>query len=329
MMPTAVSNIFEQIVNALVSLVAAAAFYKSAMTASFAGQYPFDNVPEALGASGGTLGTVCGAGAALVFLIILYCLYRKTMKVRIAVDQTKYKEGFGRIRRVLVLTIIPVILSTTVYNLTGLVDSGLFSNIMEARGMHRDMIDTLTGMFTGNYRLIVNVPIARASALASSLIPSVVKSVTRGNRGNVIRKIDSSIKVTMIVVMPCAAGLGVLAKPIVNLLFPASTDADKVSLMLMIGCVSVVLYSLSTITNSILQGIDKMRIPVIHSVVALIIHAVILVGMLFFLDIDIFAVVICDLIFSFTVCFLNARSLKKYLGYKQEKVKTFVLPFVL
>lgn len=328
MVPTALSNIFEQIINAIVSLVAATAFYKSALTAVTASKYTFDNVPEAMGASGGTLGTVCGAGAALVFLVVLYFLYRKTLKAQMEEDQTTTKEGFGSILKVLVLTIIPVILSTTIYNLTGLVDSGLFSNIMVVKGMDHDLIDTYAGMFTGNYRLIINVPIALASALASSLIPSVVKSVTQGNRGNVIRKIDSSIKVTMIVAMPCAVGIGVLAKPIVNLLFPTSVDPDRVALMLMIGCISVVLYSLSTITNSILQGIDKMRIPVIHSAIALVFHAIILVGMLFILKIDIFAVVVCDMIFSFTVCFLNARSLKKYLGYKQEKVKTFILPAV-
>ena len=328
MVPTAVSNIFEQIINAIVSLVAAAAFYKIALTSATVHKFSFDNVPEAMGASGGTLGTVCGAGAALVFLILLYFLYRRSIKDMVAADPSEEKEPFSSILKTLVLTIIPVILSTTIYNLTGLVDSGLFSNIMEAKGMNHDMIDTFTGMFTGNYRLIVNVPIALASALASSLIPSVVKSLTQGNRGNVIRKIDSSIKVTMIVAMPCAVGIGVLAKPIINLLFPTSVDPDKVSLMLMIGCISVVLYSLSTITNSILQGIDKMRIPVIHSAIALVLHAVILVIMLYILRIDIFAVVICDMIFSFTVCLLNARSLKKYLGYKQEKVKTFVLPAV-
>ncbi len=328
MVPTAVSNIFEQIINAIVSLVAAAAFYKIALTSATVHKFSFDNVPEAMGASGGTLGTVCGAGAALVFLILLYLLYRRSIKDMVAADPSEEKEPFSSILKTLVLTIIPVILSTTIYNLTGLVDSGLFSNIMEAKGMNHDMIDTFTGMFTGNYRLIVNVPIALASALASSLIPSVVKSLTQGNRGNVIRKIDSSIKVTMIVAMPCAVGIGVLAKPIINLLFPTSVDPDKVSLMLMIGCISVVLYSLSTITNSILQGIDKMRIPVIHSAIALVLHAVILVIMLYILRIDIFAVVICDMIFSFTVCLLNARSLKKYLGYKQEKVKTFVLPAV-
>ncbi len=327
MVPTAVSNILEQIVNAAVSLIAASAFYKAAVAAVNV-NYPYSNYPEAMGASGGTLGTVVGAGSALVFLAVLYLLYRRTIKSKIEEDTISRPEPIKGILKTLILTIIPVILSTTIYNLSGLVDSGLFSNIMEHKGMDHDMIDTLVGMFTGNYRLIVNVPIALASALASSLIPSVVKSMTQGNRGIVIRKIDSAIKVTMMVAMPCTVGIGVLAKPIVNLLFPSSVDPDKVALMLMIGCISVVLYSLSTITNSILQGIDKMRVPVIHSAIALVLHAVVLVLMLLILNINIFAVVICDMLFSFTVCMLNSRSLKKYLGYKQEKFKTFVMPAI-
>lgn len=325
MMPTAVSNIIEQIVNAIVSLTAASAFYKTA-TDVLKAKYSFDNVNEAYGASGGTLGTVCGAGAALIFLVILFILYNRTFKKQVSEEPFSASENGANILKVLVLTIIPVILSTTIYNLSGIVDSGLFSNIMKARGMAPDDIDTYAGMFTGNYRLVMNVPIALANALAASLIPSIVKSRTRRSKGDVIAKIHSSIKITMLVAMPCAVGIGVLAKPIINMLFPTSVDPDKVSLMLIIGCISVVLYSLSTITNSILQGIDKMRVPVIHSAIALGIHVLILVGMLFVLNIDIFSVVICDMLFAFIVCLLNARSLRKYLGFRQEKIKTYLLP---
>ncbi|MBO4835367.1 MAG: polysaccharide biosynthesis protein [Lachnospiraceae bacterium] len=327
MIPTAVSNIVEQIINAIVSIVAATILYKS-VTVAKAAAYPFDNVKEAYGAAGGTLGTVSGAFAALVFMIILFMMYRKILTQQIAKDQTDYVEPAKDILKVLVVTIIPVILSTTIYNISGLIDSGLFSNILVSRGVSEAEKDIMTGMFTGNYRLIVNVPIALASALASSLIPSVVKSVTQNNKSGVIRKVESSIKVSMIVAMPCAAGIGALSRQIIGFLFPTSVDPDKVSLMLMIGCVSVVLYSLSTITNSILQGIDKMRIPVIHSAIAIVIHVVVLVAMLYILRIDVFCLVICDMLFAFIVCFLNARSLRRYIGYKQEIKKSFLLPAI-
>lgn len=327
MIPTAVSNIVEQIVNAVISLVAASALFKSVSDAQIA-KYSFNNVREAYGAAGGTLGTLCGAGAALLFLIFLFLIYRKILKKQIQRDTTDYVEPIGSIFKVLILTIVPVILSTTIYNISGLLDTGLFSNIMEAKGMNHDTIDVLTGMFTGNYRLLVNVPIALASALASSLIPSVVKSMAIGNRGEVIRKIESSIKVTMMVAFPCAVGIGVLSRQIMGFLFPTSSDPDKVSLMFIVGCISIVLYSLSTITNSILQGIDKMRIPVIHSAIALVVHVIILIGMIYFLNINIFSVVICDALFALIVCILNALSLNKYLGYKQEVKNSIVMPAV-
>ena len=70
MYPTAVSQILEQIINAVVSLLAASYFFKAgarAMKAASTGE----NLAGAYGAAGGTLGTVTGAFAALVFLILL------------------------------------------------------------------------------------------------------------------------------------------------------------------------------------------------------------------------------------------------------------------
>lgn len=327
MMPTAVSNIIEQIVNAAVSIIAAKVMFDSAQNYD-ASAYGFTNVPEAYGAAGGTLGTVCGAGIALLFLVWIFVLSRRYQDQKIRKDKTRHTESTKNIIKILVCTIIPVIISTTIYNLSGLIDSGLFSNIMDSRGMDKDMIDTYTGMFTGNYRLIVNVPIALASALASSLIPSVVQSRTEGDNRAVRYKVSSAIKLSMIVAMPCTVGIGVLSKPIINLLFPSSADPDKVSLMLIVGCISVVLYSLSTITNSILQGIDKMSLPVIHSAAALVIHVAFLCGLLLISDLNIFAVVIADILFCLLVCLFNARSLKKYLKFRQEKKKTFVMPAI-
>lgn len=325
MVPTAVSNIVEQIVNAAVSIIAATALYKVGADAD-PESFAFTNVAEAYGAAGGTLGTVCGAGFALLFLIFVYLMFRPGFMRKVRRDKTRDKEKLSYILKILVITIIPVILSTTIYNLGSLINSGVFSNVMEAKGVDNDTIDTLTGMYTGNYKVIINVPIALASALSSSLIPSVVASRTRKDQKGVRRKIQSAIKITMMIAIPCTVGIGVLAKPIINLLFPTSVDPDKVSLMLIVGCVSVAFYSLSTITNGILQGIDKMRLPVIHSAISLAAHVVILVGLLYFTDMNIFAVVVSDMLFALMMCILNHMSLRKHLGFKQEYRNSFFMP---
>ena len=50
--------------------------------------------------------------------------------------------------------------------------------------------------------------------------------------------------------------------------------------------------------------------------------------MLYIFNIDVFCLVICDMLFALIVCILNARSLKKYIGYKQEIKKSFLFPAI-
>lgn len=346
MVPTAISNIIEQIINAIVSIVASSVLFNMAVRAAGQGTAS----PSAMGAAGGTLGTVLGALSALAFMALLILASQKKMNRMVAKDTTEHNDTTGSILKIMVLTILPVILSTTIYNISSLLDTGIFGNLMMTSGLDaktitslggmtaswnelsteakQKLIAILTGMYTGNYRLLINVPVALASALASSLIPSIVSSVAQKSRGGVIRKVESAIKLTMLVAFPCAVGLGVLAKPIITLLFSSCADVDKVSLMLMIGCVSVVLYSLSTITNSILQGIDKMRVPVIHSAISLVVHIAFLALMMLLTQFNIFCVVVADVLFALMMCILNHRSIRKYLNYRQEIKKTFILPLI-
>ncbi|MCF0229429.1 MAG: polysaccharide biosynthesis protein [Parasporobacterium sp.] len=326
MVPTAASNIAEQILNAIVSVVAAGTLfgYGSSLVQ---GQYPYDNASEAYGAAGGTMGTVFGALLAMIILIVWVASRNRKMSGKIRED-TSGPESTGIILKVLIMTIVPVILNTAIYNLSSIVDKFIFSNVMAARGMDPNIRDGLIGMFSGKYWLIVNIPIALSSALASSLIPAIVASKARKDKNGVIEKIRSALQITTLVAFPCAAGIGFLGGPIIRFLFPSSSDPDKIALMLAVGCLTVVFYCISTITNSILQGIDKMRIPVLHSAFSLIVNAVLLVLLLNIFDMDVFAWIIADMVFAFVMCILNAISLKRILGYRQEKVRTFYLPLL-
>ncbi|MBQ6368543.1 MAG: polysaccharide biosynthesis protein [Parasporobacterium sp.] len=324
MIPTAVSNIAEQILNAIVSVVAAGALFHYGSTI-VQGSYDFSNAPEAFGAAGGTMGTVAGALLAMVLLLVWMIRYNKKTRYLLKTDQSE-EESTADIVKILILTIVPVILNTAIYNLSSVVDKFIFSNIMIAKGMSPDTRDSLIGMFSGKYWLIVNIPIALSSALASALIPSVVSSKARKSRRDVISKVRSSIQMITLIAFPCAAGIGFLSRPIIDLLFPTSDDPGKIALMLSVGCLTVVLYCLSTITNSILQGIDRMRIPVFHSAFSLAVNAAVLALLLWLFNMDVFAWIIADMIFALLMCILNARSLRKYLRYRQEIRYTFIKP---
>lgn len=324
MVPTALSNIFEQVANAVVSIVAAKYLYDFGKTVKAAGEN--FSYPEAYGAAGGTLGTTIGALTALLFMVYIFWIYRKKIKRQNAADPTPLTEPYGYIVKLLAITIVPVILNTTIYNISGTLDSAFFNRIMNAKEMVKEIRQSLWGMYSGNYRLLMNVPVALAVALSSSVIPSLSASVSTGNKGQVINKINTSIRFSMIIAFPCAVGLAILAAPIITLLFPNNDSIVIPARMMQLGAVSVVLYSLSTLTNSILQGVNRMRLPVRHAFISLLIHFALISLLLYATDLNIYAVVIADVIFALVICILNAFSLRKYLGYRQEILKTFLLP---
>ena len=329
MVPTAVSQIFEQIVNAIVSIVAANSLFKAGL--SVTNKYgPKGNMSASYGAAGGTLGTCMGAFTAFIFLLINYLIYKKNQSdYKKTVDLSKESdyelESYGTILKAIILTIVPVLLSTTIYNFSNIIDSAIYGNVLKSKGIPEDIKSITWGVYSGKYRLISNVPIAVASALSSSVVPTLVLSTTRGDKEDVKRKIGAIIKFTLLIAFPSGVGLTVLGKPIMAMLF-GYEDIDLSTKLMMFSLLTVVSYSLSTITNSVLQGIDKLRLPVIHAAISLGIHVVLLVGMLKFTKLDIISVLICDVLFAGVVCLLNAISLRKYSDYRADILGTYLKP---
>jgi stage V sporulation protein B len=182
------------------------------------------------------------------------------------------------------------------------------------------------GVFSGKYRVLINIPIALASAMSASTIPTLVNHIENKNYTQVKSKIQNVIRVTMIIAIPCAVGLGVLAKPIIDMLF--SGEIDMAAKMLHLGAITIVFYSFSTLTNGILQGINHMRIPVRNSFISLFVEMIFLYMILKYTNIGIFGVVFANILFSSLMCVLNLLAIRKYLHYKQELFKTFVIPII-
>ena len=130
----------------------------------------------------------------------------------------------------------------------------------------------------------------------------------------------------MVTAFPCTVGMAVLASPILQMLLGDSSELS--ARMLQVGAVAILFFSLSTLSNGLLQGINRMKEPIKNAVIALVLHLVVLVGLMLGLDLNIYAVVIANAVFGLLMCILNARSLRKYSGYRQELFKTFFVPAV-
>jgi len=324
MMPTAISQVLEQIANAIVSIWAAYVLYQygSKVGAILGNQ---DNYAAAYGAAGGTLGTGIGALTALLFSCFVLFAYMHAYKRQTRREGLTKVDSYRNIFHALISTIIPVLLSTTIYNCNTLVDMAVFKNIANAQGYSALEISTWNGVYTGRYRTLINVPISIASALAASSVPALTAAYTKKNLDEVRTQISSAIRFIMLISIPCAVGMGVLAEPILKLVH-LNDESGMAGVMLMYGAVSIVFFSLSTLSNGLLQGIDRMKEPVKNAAIALVLHVIVLVVLMYAFKLNIYAVIFANAAFGLIMCVLNALSIRKYVGYKQEIIKTFLIP---
>ena len=323
MMPSAISQILEQIANAIVSVWAAYVLFQYGTKVGNILGNP-DNYAAAYGAAGGTLGTGVGAVVALLFVSFVLLTYLKVFKRQMKRDRRANVDSYSYLFKILVITIVPVLLSTTIYNCNAILDQAIFKNIANIQGYTANEISEWNGIYTGKYKTLINVPISIASSLAASSVPALTAAYTSGDKDGVRSQINTAIRFIMVVAFPCAVGMGVLASPILQLLFHDSSELA--ASMLQVGAMSIVFFSLSTLSNGLLQGINRMKEPVKNASIALVLHIGVLVALMFVLKLNIFAVVFANAFFGFMMCILNAYSVKKYSGYKQEFKRTFLIP---
>ena len=131
MVPTACSQVFEQIINAIVSVAAGSYLFNEALKVEILKNEIGTGYSNAWGAAGGTIGTGSGALTALVFLLLLFVGYRKTSARQMKKDRSGNLENYGEITRILFFTVVPVIVSSAIYNVNSVIDNVCLRQILQ------------------------------------------------------------------------------------------------------------------------------------------------------------------------------------------------------
>ena len=183
MMPTSISQIIEQVFNAVISIVGASVLFG---IGTKAGKKSGEELlGPAYGAAGSTLGTVVGSLSGLLFLLFVIFLYKNVIRKQLKRDRTQNVESYSFLLKALLLTAIPVVFSTAVYNINQIIDLTIFNHVMESQGYVEKEYMALQGIYTGKYDTLINVPMAIANALGTSLVPSLTAVVTAGTKKQV------------------------------------------------------------------------------------------------------------------------------------------------
>lgn len=318
---TSASQIFEQIFNAVVSIVAA---YLLMQTVSSQ-----DTTTQAIyGAAGSAIGTGAGVLSALIFMLFVYLFHRRGIKNRVQQGENQQVEPYSKVLKNIFLTVTPFILCTAIYNMNTIINQTVYTKILiYGKGLAEEFVSSQYGIFSGQAVVIVNIPIALASAMSAAILPQITANYTMGNTKDTNQQIDLAIRTTMLISIPSAVGIGVLSLAIVQILFPLKDTVEQASEVLRNMSVTIIFYSLSTLTNSVLQGIGKINIPVLNAFISLIVQTIVLVILVLTKNSSLNNLVIASAVNSLLICVLNQIAVYRNLGYKL-KIKNFSIPLI-
>lgn len=319
MLPTSLSQIIEQILNAVVSIGAAWLFI----------HFFSDGTKEGIakwGAAGGTVGTGAGVLIALLFMAAAYEVNRKQIARHVRADQTGKEDSYREIFRVLFLIVTPIIFSSFIYNINGYINGVMYSELAGRQGVNSEVVSTLYGEYSVYFLTIINIPLTLAGAAPTSMIPEVSALYAQHRRKAARRKIDEATQLSMFISIPAAVGLAVLAYPITRLLFP-NTNGTAGTLLL-IGAVTIIFNTNSNVSNGVLQGIGKANLPMWNAAIALVINVGLLVALLQLTSLGIYAVLVATIVYSIVICILNDISMKKYIHYKNPWGTVYLCPLL-
>ncbi len=320
MTPTSVSQVIEQIFNAGVSIIAAILLIKALA--------PSGGTDKAIaGAAGGTLGTGAGVLAGLLFMLFVYYINRKTIKRRVISDTSAQEDSYGDIIKVILLVMTPIIATSFINNASTYLDGYIYSALQGIHGIDSDVISSAYGEYSNYYLPLINIPLALAAASVSAMMPEISSSFALGRVKEVNRHALTTIRLTMFICIPSTIGLTVLSEPIMYALFPASTSLSVK--LLLTGSLYVIFAGLSTITGGALQAIGRQKDAMINAGISLLANLIFQVIILLVCPkLDIYSVMIANILFAVICCAANDISLKKYTGFRNEFNLTYAKPLL-
>lgn len=319
MVPTSISQIIEQAVNTTFTILFAWIMYRYgrdyALLQGITDEREINLEAVKFAAAGGTVGTSLGALASALYLCRTYAKNKAGILKEIA--QTVQSEHFKYTTKMILKKIfqysIPITLGSAAIYTASLIDLRFTKTRLIAGGFSVTEASALYGIFSTQYLKVLFIPITLATALATAILPSISAAAARNDRVLLGRRISRSLKTILMIAIPAAVGMAVLAKPIIRILFPTAPDGWE---LLMMGSWIMVLISVVSIQTAILQGIGKTYVPTIHLVIGL--------AMKLFINynlISIKAVNIKGAIAGSAVCYIfagymNYRSIKKLTGVR-------------
>lgn len=266
MTPTSVSQVYEAIIRLVVGLGLAYIILKKTGSVIYA-------------AGGAIMGVTLGCLIAAFYLRGQF----KVCNSALSLGGGEAKTGRATMKELLAIA-IPITLGSAGLQIINLFDTMIYMRRLTGALMWTDqMADYAKGIY--NYQqTIFSMPCAFIPTITIAVIPAITAALTRKDLKNARETEESAVRTMGLITMPCAAGLFVLAEPIIRLLCTSYSEADVATAtpILAILGIAVIFNSLVLLFNAIMQAHGDVTTPVINMLLGGIVKIIInfiLVGM--------------------------------------------------
>ena len=248
MVPTAVSQLIEQVGKVVLSLPLAALGLKKSVAA---------------GAAGALLGITLAETIALAYMIVRYFLKKKDFEKYPQDPQCLPMSRPSLLKRLVIIS-VPITISACIIPFSQFIDSAMMIKRMVFSGLTLTQAHSSYGLFTSVVIRLINIPTALALAVSMSLVPAVSACRAVNDFDAVRRETNTGMRYAFLIGFPCSVGMSILSRQIVHFFYGIAFTQEKLSLaseLLTFSAMTVVLFTVVQATSSILQGLRKQRIP--------------------------------------------------------------------
>lgn len=300
-----ISQIIEQIANVILSLV-------------FAGI--LINMSEEMGIAGGTVGTTLGAIVAIVYIIFIYQKMDYDEEAYFS-NTVEKRHSEKKIVRKILMYALPITLVAALQNSSPLVDALIVNRRLIAAGIPKDKVD-VTYAYLSYFNTLLYVPLALVTALSTAIFPKIISAYACKNRKEVRSNINYSYRITFMITIPSLVGLSVLSKEVFQMLFGLNEGYE----LLMYGSIVLVVMSITTIQNTILQGVNKLYLVLSTAFIGVIMKLILDFILVAIPNINIFGAVIASLVSYLVPAIINHRNLRKIFKVRVPMIKLSLAP---
>ncbi len=310
MLPTSVSQVLEAVTKLIVGMLAALAILK--MTSS---------IP--LAAGGAILGVTVSC------LISAFYLFSRFRKSYAALPQTREEpRSYGDTARGLLLIAVPITIGSAGLQLLTMLETKIYMGQLLGLGYTQAEADTMRGIY-GMALTIFNMPCAFITPITISIIPAITAQLTLCNDAEVKATEESAVRITGLISMPCAFGLGLMAEPVTALLggYTGEKLILATKLMGILGF-SILFNAVVLVTTAIMQAHDHAGRPVVN----MLIGGVLKLAVVFILtgnpNIGIVGTPVGTLLCYAAISALNLYSIRTLLEHPPAIVSNLVRPLL-